>query len=202
MIRSSVVPHGLDRVVDAPQPRNRQSIMRRAILPLLGLGCFLGLLLFVYHPVLFEDEQFAGGNASYFDYPLYLRVRQEWHAGRWPLWDPGQNGGTPLLGNPMAAVLYPVKVLHVLLPYAWGVRLYVIAHTAIAFFGLLALGRSFDVSWVGSCLGGLSYALGRRSCSSIATVIFWWALLGYLGVCVLSTACFGRDGVVVGPSWP
>jgi len=134
--------------------------MRRALLPLLGLGCFLVLLLVCYRPVLFEDGQFAGGNASYFEYPLYLRVQQEWDAGRWPLWDPGQNGGTPLLGNPMAAVLYPGKALHALLPYAWAVRLYVIAHTILAFFGLLALARSCGVSWVGSCLAGLSYAFG------------------------------------------
>ena len=88
-----------------------------------GLVCFLGVLLFVYHPVLFEDEQFSGGNVAYFDYPLYLRVQQEWNAGRLPLWNPWQNGGMPLLGNPMAAVLYPGKVVHALLPYRLGLPL-------------------------------------------------------------------------------
>ena len=48
---------------------------------------------------------------------------------------PGQNGGAPLLGNPMAAVLYPGKVLYAVLPYAWAARVYVIAHTIIAFLG-------------------------------------------------------------------
>ena len=133
--------------------------MRRAVVPLLGLGCFLALLLVCYRPVLFEDAQFASANASYF-YPLDLRVQQEWDAGRWPLWDPGHNGGEPLLGNPMCAVLYPGKVLYRLLPYAWAARVYVIAHTILAFLGLLVLGRSLGVSWAGSCLGGLSYAFG------------------------------------------
>ena len=45
-----------------------------------------------------------------------------------------------LLGNPMTAVLYPGKVLYAVLPYAWAARLYVIAHTIIAFWGLLAFG--------------------------------------------------------------
>jgi hypothetical protein len=133
--------------------------MRRAALPLLGLGCFLSLLLICYWPVLFAGGQFATANASYF-YPLELRVRQEWDAGRWPLWDPGHNAGEPLLGNPMAAVLYPGKVMYALLPYAWAARLYVIAHTLLAFLGMLVLGRSCGVSGVGSCLGGLSYAFG------------------------------------------
>jgi len=131
--------------------------MRRAVVPLLGLGCFLALLLVCYRPVLFEDAQFASANASYF-YPLDLRVQQEWVAGRWPLWDPGHNGGEPLLGNPMCAVFYPGKVLYTLLPYAWAARVYVMAHTFVAFLGLLVLGRSLGVSWAGSCLGGLSYA--------------------------------------------
>ncbi len=129
------------------------------VLPLVGSGCFLGLLLVCYRPVLFNDAQFASANASYF-YPLDLRVRQEWDAGRWPLWDAGHNGGEPLLGNPMCAVLYPGKVLYRLLPYAWAARVYVIAHTCLAFLGMLVLGRSLGVSWAGSCLGGLSYAFG------------------------------------------
>ena len=54
--------------------------MRRAALPLFGLGCFLALLLICYRSVLFEGGQFASANASYF-YPLDLRVRQEWDAG-------------------------------------------------------------------------------------------------------------------------
>ena len=86
---------------------------------LLGLGCFLSLLLVVYRPVLFEDRQFAWDNASYFYYPLYQAVQQDWAAGRWPLWNPGTNGGEPLLGNPVSAVFYPLKVLYAVLPYAW-----------------------------------------------------------------------------------
>jgi len=56
--------------------------MRRAILPLLGLGCFLALLLICYRPVLFEDGQYAYRDAGGHFYPLYLRVQQEWAAGR------------------------------------------------------------------------------------------------------------------------
>src|SRR5258708_6754872 len=75
----------------------RQSIA----LPIVGLSGALLLLLVCFRRVLFEDGQFVHFDASFFYYPLYLRVQQEWAAGRWPLWDPGQNGGTPLLGNPV-----------------------------------------------------------------------------------------------------
>jgi hypothetical protein len=146
--------------------------MRRDALPVIGLVCSLALLGACYRAVLFEGGQFAYRDASHFYYPLYQRVQQEWSAGRWPLWDPGQNGGMPLLGNPMAAVLYPGKVLYALLPYAWGARLYIIAHTVIALLGAVALGRSFGVSRTGSLLGGLSYAFGGPVLSQYCNVIF------------------------------
>ena len=95
--------------------------MRRAVLPLLGPCYALVLLLFVFRPVMFRGEQFGFRDAAHFYYPLYLRVQQEWQAGRWPLWDPWQNGGQPLLGSPMAAVLYPGKLIYAPLPYAWAV---------------------------------------------------------------------------------
>jgi hypothetical protein len=43
-------------------------------------------------------------------------VQQEWDAGRWPLWEPEENAGMPLLGNPTAAVLDPGKVVLAILP--------------------------------------------------------------------------------------
>ena len=157
--------------------------MRRAALRLVGPVCFVALLVVIYRPAWFEDGQFVGGNVSYHFYPLYLRVQQEWEAGRWPLWDPGHNAGEPLLGNPIAAVLYPGKALYAWLPYAWAARLYVIGHTVLAFFGLLALGRSLGVSWAGSCLGGLSYAFGApillqygNPCFLVGAAWIPWAL--------------------------
>src|SRR3954454_7641144 len=120
--------------------------MRRAVMPLLALACGLALLLYCYRMVLFAGEQFGFRDAAHFYYPLHLRVQQEWAAGRWPLWDPGQNGGIPLLGYPMAAVLYRGKLLSARMPFPWASRLYVVAHTVLAFLGMLALARTLGAS--------------------------------------------------------
>src|SRR4051812_42102582 len=93
-----------------------------------GLAGLAILVISCFGAALFGGGQFAFRDAAHFYYPLYERVQQEWAAGRLPLWEPGENGGTPLLGNPTAAVLYPGKVLFALVPYAWGMRLYVLAH--------------------------------------------------------------------------
>src|SRR5262245_44207852 len=99
--------------------------MRRLSLALLVLACFVVLLGACYRRAIFGGEQFAVRDASQYYYPLYQRVQAEWDAGRWPLWEPEENSGTPLLGNPTAAVLYPGKVVFALFRYPLAARLYV-----------------------------------------------------------------------------
>ncbi len=127
---------------------------------LLILACFATLFLFCYAPVLFGDRQFGYRDAAQYYYPLYQRVQEEWNAGRWPLWEREENAGMPLLGNPTAAVFYPGKLVFAIMPYAWGARVYIVAHTALAFVAMLVLMRSWQTSWVGSALSALSYAFG------------------------------------------
>lgn len=146
--------------------------MRRIAFALLGPACGLSLLLACFHAVLFGGEQFAYRDAAHFYYPLYLRVQQEWDAGRWPLWDPWQNGGAPLLGLPMAAVLYPGKALYAHLPYPWAARLYVVAHVACAFAGMFALARTWGRSATAAGLAALAYAFGAPVLFQYSNVIF------------------------------
>ena len=72
--------------------------MRRAATPIVILLCGLSLGLACFGRAFFRDEQFGYRDAAHFYYPLYQRVQTEWQAGRWPLWEPEENGGMPLLG--------------------------------------------------------------------------------------------------------
>jgi hypothetical protein len=143
------------------------------LLGLLGPACAVVLLLACFAPVLFQGEQFAHRHAATFYYPLYRFIQQEWNVGRWPLWDPGQNAGVPLLGMPMAAVLYPGKVLYALLPYPWAVRFYTVLHVAIAWAGTFAVARTSRLSATAAGLSALGYAFG-------APVLFLYGNIPYL----------------------
>lgn len=151
-----------------------------------GLLCGLALILFFYRAVLFQGEQFGFRDSAHYYYPLYHKVQQEWNAGRWPLWDPSENAGMPLLGNPTAAVLYPLKVIYGIFSYPWAARLYVVAHTALAFAGMIVLLRSWGTSWVGSMIAGLSYAFGGpvvfQYCNIIFLVGATWVPWGILAI--------------------
>ena len=156
--------------------------MRHVFLVILVLACFCALFLCCYAPALFQDRQFAFRDAGHFYYPLHARVQQEWSARRWPLWEPEENGGMPLLGNPTAAVLYPGKVVFAVLPYKWAARIYIVAHSALAFAAMLALMRFWNVSWAGSGLAALSYTFGApilfQYCNVIYLVSAAWLPLG------------------------
>ena len=161
--------------------------MQRRVLWAVIFACFVSLFLACYAPVLFKHRQFGYRDAAHYYYPLYQRVETEWREGRWPpLWEPEENGGMPLLGNPTAAVLYPGKVIYTLFPYPWAARLYVVAHTILAFAAMLALLRSWGTSWTGSAIGALSYAFGGPILFQYCNVIFLvgaaWLPIGLRGV--------------------
>src|SRR5262249_19448998 len=119
---------------DRPTPSRRPDDPGVIYMPhrwsvVLVLSCFASLFFGCYFPVFFQDQQFGFRDAAHYYYPLYQRVQQEWDAGRVPLWEIEENAGMPLLGNPTAAVFYPLKLIYGLFPYAWGARLYIVVHT-------------------------------------------------------------------------
>jgi hypothetical protein len=156
--------------------------MRHHVVFVVILVCFATLFLLCYAPALFLDRQFGYRDAGHYYYPLYQRVQREWEAWRVPLWEPEENSGMPLLGNPTAAVLYPGKVIYALLPYPWAARLYVVGHTVLAFAAMLVLMRSWQTSWVGSGLSALAYAFGApilfQYCNVIYLIGAAWLPLG------------------------
>jgi hypothetical protein len=169
------------RAVGRPIAR-RETLMPHRPSIILVLTGFVALFLACYSGVLFRGQQFGFRDAAHFYYPLYQRVQQEWDAGRVPLWEMEENAGMPLLGNPTAAVLYPLKVIYSILPYGWGTRLNVVAHTTIAFAAMLVLMRSWGTSWTGSGLSALAYAFGVpvlfQCCNIIFLVGAAWLPLG------------------------
>jgi hypothetical protein len=160
--------------------------MSRLLARLFPFLCFAILFLICYQSALLGGGQFAFRDAGHFYYPLHQRIQQEWNQGRWPLWEPEENGGAPLLGNPTAAVLYPGKIVFALLPYPWAARVYIVAHTALAFVMMFLLLRSWGTSFAGSGIAALSYAFAVPIlflyCNIIYLVGTSWLPLGFHAV--------------------
>lgn len=150
---------------------------------LAGPFCSIILAITCFAPVLFRDHQLGFRDAADFYYPLQLRVQQEWRAGRLPLWEPEENGGVPLLGNPSAAVLYPGKLIYSVFSYPWAARIYVIAHLALAFAAMWIMMHGWGVSPSGATLAALGYAFGApvllQYCNAIFLVGAAWMPLAF-----------------------
>jgi hypothetical protein len=186
----SVESHRRSKVADAVTPRRDNMIEarrwydpHRVLTCALALGSLATLLLVSYGPVLFGGRQFGYRDAAHYYYPLYQKVQREWDEGRWPLWEREENAGMPLLGNPTAAVLYPGKLIYALFPYAWAARVYIIAHTVLAFATMLVLMRSWRASGTASTSSALGYAFAApilfQSCNVIYLVGAAWLPLGF-----------------------
>ena len=185
-------PHSEDRLTSEFM---RHGLTSRLVI----LSCFGALFLACYAPALFRDRQFAYRDAGNYYYPLNKRVQAEWNAGRWPLWEPEENAGMPLLGNPTAAVLYPGKLVFAILPYAWGARTYVVAHSALAFLSMLVLMRSWGTSWFGSALSALVLCVWGSDLVSVLQ----YHLLDRRGLATSGNSrrrSLGSSGPAVGPS--
>lgn len=144
------------------------------------------LLLFMacHGEALLPSRQYGFRDAAHFYYPLNQRVQMEWQAGRVPLWEPEENGGMPLLGNPTAAVFYPIKIVFFLFAYPFAAKAYILIHQALCWFSMRKLARSLGQSELAAWLAATTYAFGVPVLYQYCNIIFLigaaWLPLGVL----------------------
>ena len=85
-------------------------------------------------------------------------VHDAWARGQPPVFSPEVSGGRPLMPNPNAGALYPVRAVLSTLPFPVAMRIYPVLHWIAAGIGMLmlclAIGRSVPAAWIGA----LTYA--------------------------------------------
>ncbi|WP_347243458.1 hypothetical protein [Thermogutta sp.] len=80
-------------------------------------------------------------------YPLWLFVREQFHAGVWPWWNPYLVLGAPLMAEGIAGVFYPGIIVFLLpLPFRWCYLLFLLTHMALAGWGAFRLARRMGAS--------------------------------------------------------
>lgn len=151
---------------------------------LLALALAAALLGWFFRGAIFGDELFAFRDTAHYYYPLYRFVHGEWSAGRLPLWNPYENLGQPLAGDPTAAVFYPGKLLFALpIGYDAAFRLYVIGHVALAAVAAFVAARRFTARLEAAVLAALAYAFSGsvlfQYCNVVYLVGAAWLPLGF-----------------------
>jgi hypothetical protein len=91
--------------------------------------------------VLDGDRVFFQRDVGAYWYPQVATVRSVLASGAWPVWDPYEGFGGPLLADPGAQVLYPPAWPSLVLPPALHFKLFTLGHVAFSAVGVFLLGR-------------------------------------------------------------
>ena len=126
----------------------------RAWIPALG---FAALIVVVYADPLFSRRNFSGRDLVVYNLPMEKAIHDAYARGRLPVWMPEISGGRPLLPNPNAGAMYPVRPLLSILPFPLAMRLFPILHWIAAGIGVMVLLQSIGVSESGAWLGAVTY---------------------------------------------
>ncbi len=144
--------------------------------------------------------------------PWFQFQAREWHAGRFPLWDPYHWAGQPLVGQMQPGAVYPLNWLFFLLPLKDGfisIPLFHWYQVVIHFMGAAFcywlcrdLGRSRVGAVLGGTIFGMSGYLGTTEWPQMVNGVVWapLVLMFFLRArrgqrpilnCALSGACLG-----------
>jgi hypothetical protein len=90
-----------------------------------------------------------------------------------PLWNPYENLGMPLAGNPAASVFYPGKLIFALpISYPWAYKIYIMGHLLLAAYTAYRLARHWQASVEAAGLCALSYAFSGNVLFTYCNVVF------------------------------
>ncbi len=125
------------------------------------------LLLVAYADPLFLKRSFAGRDLLAYNLPMEKAVHDAYSRGRLPVWMPEVSGGRPLMSNPNAGALYPIRPLLSRLPFATAMRVFPVLHWFLGGVGMLLLLTSIGVSRAGAWLGAFTYIFSGVGVSEI-----------------------------------
>jgi hypothetical protein len=103
---------------------------------------------------------FGYGDLHRYFYPLRFYAASCIKTGIFPFWLPNLFSGYPCFSALQLCVLYPVSVISYILPFFYGLNIYIIIHFILAGFFMYLLLREWQCRFVSALISGLSYAFG------------------------------------------
>ncbi|MEP6994213.1 MAG: hypothetical protein ABI968_06785 [Acidobacteriota bacterium] len=151
----------MDDIVDRhPAPRSSPS----RVLPVLLFFLLMGA---VWSDPLLLRRNFAGRDLVAYNLPMEKVVHDAYARGRFPLWVEGVSGGRPVLPNPNAGAMYPVRMLFAVLPFPFSAKLFTVLHWALAGIGVIVLLGALGVSRGAAWMGAVTYAFSGVAVSAV-----------------------------------
>ena len=90
--------------------------------------------------------------------PYYALTEQALEQGQWPLWNPLEMAGMPLLANCQSAVFYPPRLLHAFLDLHTATSCYYLLKLWLCGMTAFACARGLGLGQFGACFFSLAWA--------------------------------------------
>lgn len=131
-----------------------------------GVAFFI-LVVIVWSDPLLARRNFAGRDLIAYNLPMEKVIHDAYGRGRFPLWVSEISGGRPLLPNPNAGAMYPIRILTSPLPFPIAAKLFPALHWALAGIGMVVLSRAFRRSRGGAWIAAVTYAFSGVAVSAV-----------------------------------
>lgn len=133
-------------------------------------------------PILLRGQALFWGTPALQFVPWWWKAWLGLRQGAFPLWNPDNGLGAPLLANYQAAFLYPPNwMLYGMAAVggppaiAWGYTFLAAAHLAWAGLGMAILLRKLGIGWHGQVIGGLTFGLSGYLVARLGFFSMVWA---------------------------
>ncbi len=170
---------------------NHQRDWKQAWLRRLAAPAALLVISVLFHWKLVLTNQYTwleSPDMANLEVPWFQFEASEWHAGRFPMWDPNCWGGQPLFGQGQPGAAYPLNWLMFLMPlnnHGWLRQdvlhwYYVLIHflAALTCYALARdLGRSRGASIVAGCIYSLAGYVGSTDWPEMLNGTVWVPLV-------------------------
>ena len=158
----------------------------------------LGLVTLFFSPLLFSSKIFAYRDFHHYFYPTRLFAASCIRNGQIPLWNPYLYSGIPFLANLQSHIFYPPAVIYYLLPFDFGLKLFIVFHFALAGSFMYLLMREFRLSKTSSLVSAITYAFSGYLLSVVdmltsLTSAAWTPLIFLFFNKALSSECGMRN---------
>jgi hypothetical protein len=124
----------------------------------------LGVLVLTSFPgVLFGGATFIFRDFGMFSYPVAYFHRQCFWRGELPLWNPFSHCGVPFLAQWNTLTLYPLSLIYLVLPLAWSLPFFCLAHLYWGGLGMYLLAQRWTNHRLAAGLAGVIFAFNGLS---------------------------------------
>ncbi len=165
---------------------------QRAVLwPLALIG---GVVALVYAAPIFFNEVFFRRDISRYIHPILAQLRARIAAGELPLWNRGEFGGMPLLGDVTNSALYPPQLALLWMSPHRAITTLIVGHHLLAAVGMLLLLRRLGTAAPAAVAAGLCFSLSGYAVAMDNSMIY------LVGMCWAPWVLWALDRLLERPS--